>query len=70
AEFVPRIDIVHPRQVVAQGDTTYVLDRAGRRLLALDSRTGALRVLYQFPDRKAVGAVWADPGGDGVILAG
>jgi murein DD-endopeptidase MepM/ murein hydrolase activator NlpD len=70
AGFSPNIDIMHPRQVVARGDTTFVVDRAGRRLLALDSRTGTLRTLYQFPDRKAVSAVWADPGGGRVILAG
>ncbi|NIV30568.1 MAG: peptidoglycan DD-metalloendopeptidase family protein, partial [Anaerolineae bacterium] len=70
ADFAPNIDIVHPRQVVAQGDTTFVLDRGGRRLLALDSHTGDLGALHQFSDRTAVGAVWVDPGRDRVILAG
>lgn len=70
AEFAPNVDIVHPRQVVAASETVYVLDRAGRRLLALEHDTGDLRALHQFPDRSAVSALWADPGGKQVILAG
>ena len=70
AEFAPSVEIMHPRQVVAAGDTIYVLDRGGRRLLALDPHTGDLRALHQFADRSSMGAIWADPGGDRVILAG
>ena len=70
SSFAPNVDLVHPRQVVATDSTAYVLDRAGRRLLALDPVTGELRALHQFTDRTAVGAVWADPGGDRLILAG
>lgn len=69
-EFAPNVDIMHPRQVVAAGEAVYVLDRAGRRLLALDPETGQLQSLLQFADRTAAGAVWANPGGEGVILAG
>jgi len=69
-EFRPNIDIVQPRQVVAAGETVYVLDRAGRRLLALEARTGELLALHQFPERTALSAVWVDPGGLQVILAG
>jgi murein DD-endopeptidase MepM/ murein hydrolase activator NlpD len=70
AGFAPSIDLMHPRQVVAQSDIILVLDRGGRRLLALDPHTGDLGALHQFPDRTAVGAAWADPSGDRVILAG
>ena len=70
AEFVPNIDILHPRQVVATSNAIFVLDRGGRRLLALDPNTGDLRALHQFPDRASVGAMWVDPSGDRVILAG
>ncbi len=69
-DFAPGLPLMHPRQVVAAGETVYVLDRAGRRLLALDPRSGALQTLYQFPDRRAVGAVWADPDGGRLLLAG
>ena len=70
AEFAPNVDIVHPRQVVAASETVYVLDRGGRRLLALEPDTGDLRALHQFSDRSAASAVWTDPGGKQVILAG
>ena len=68
--FNPNIDLVHPRQVVAASESVYVLDRAGRRLLSLESETGALLTLHQFPDRTAVSAVWVGPAGQPVILAG
>jgi murein DD-endopeptidase MepM/ murein hydrolase activator NlpD len=68
--FAPNVDILHPRQVVAAGETVYVLDRAGRRLLAFEPESGALLTLYQFADRTAVSAVWADPDDGRVILAG
>ncbi|HSR31973.1 MAG TPA: M14 family zinc carboxypeptidase [Anaerolineae bacterium] len=68
--FAPNIELMHPRQVVATDTTVYVLDRAGRRLLALDPASGALLALYQFPDRREVSAVWADPSRDRLILAG
>jgi murein DD-endopeptidase MepM/ murein hydrolase activator NlpD len=70
ASFSPGVDLMHPRQVVATEAAVYVLDRAGRRLLALDPESGALLRLYQFPDRRAVSAVWADPSGERLILAG
>jgi murein DD-endopeptidase MepM/ murein hydrolase activator NlpD len=70
AAFAPNVGIMHPRQVVATGETAYVLDRAGRRLLALEPETGALFALYQFADRATVSAVWADPAGKQVIMAG
>ncbi len=69
-EFKPNLDIVKPRQVVAGRESVYVLDRAGRRLLNFEAITGNLRALYQFPDRTAVSAIWVDPGGQQVILAG
>ena len=69
-EFAPNVDIMHPRQVVATNEAVYVLDRAGRRLLALEPDTGNLRALHQFPDRSAVNAIWADPSGEQLILAG
>jgi murein DD-endopeptidase MepM/ murein hydrolase activator NlpD len=68
--FKPNVDLMHPRQVVATDAAVYVLDRAGRRLLALDPASGALLALYHFPDRRDIGAVWAEPSGQGLILAG
>ncbi len=62
--FEPNVDLMHPRQVVATDAVVYVLDRAGRRLLALDPESGALQALYQFADRRDVSAVWADPSGE------
>jgi murein DD-endopeptidase MepM/ murein hydrolase activator NlpD len=61
---------MHPRQVVATDAAVYVLDRAGRRLLALDRESGALQTLFQFSDRRAVSAIWAGPAGERLILAG
>ncbi|MBN1135811.1 MAG: M23 family metallopeptidase, partial [Anaerolineae bacterium] len=69
------VALMHPRQVHATESTVYVLDRAGRRLLALDPQDGKLQALYQFPDRRAVSALWAGPSSrpghtEEVILAG
>jgi murein DD-endopeptidase MepM/ murein hydrolase activator NlpD len=61
---------MHPRQVIATDVVVYVLDRAGRRLLTLDPVEGTLLALHQFPDRRAVSAVWAEPSGQYLILAG
>ena len=71
------VTLMHPRQVHVAGSAVYVLDRAGRRLLALDTKDGTLQALYQFSDRRAVSALWAgqtpadqpEHGGE-VILAG
>jgi murein DD-endopeptidase MepM/ murein hydrolase activator NlpD len=68
--FRPNVDIMQPRQVVTTDGAVYVLDRAGRRLLALDPQSGALSTLYQFADRRAVSAIWADPTGGRLVLAG
>ncbi|MGD8398689.1 MAG: peptidoglycan DD-metalloendopeptidase family protein, partial [Anaerolineae bacterium] len=68
--FDATVEAMHPRQLVATGSALYVLDRAGRRLLALDPASGALDSVSQFPDRRAVSAVWAGPSGDDLILAG
>jgi murein DD-endopeptidase MepM/ murein hydrolase activator NlpD len=48
----------------------YVLDRAGRRLLALDPEGGGLLALYQFPDRRDVSALGWNPSTRRLILAG
>jgi murein DD-endopeptidase MepM/ murein hydrolase activator NlpD len=70
AGFEPNVDLMHPRQVFATGSAVYVLDRAGRRLLILDPKSGALQALYQFTDRRDVSAAWADPSGERILLAG
>ena len=70
SEFEPNVDLMHPRQVVATDSAVYVLDRAGRRLLALEPQSGRLLTLHQFTDRRDVSAMWADPSGQQVILAG
>ncbi len=71
ASFRPAasVTLMHPRQVHATEASVYVLDRAGRRLLALDPEGGRLQALYQFADRRAVSALWAGASGE-VILAG
>ena len=63
------VTLMHPRQVHATESAVYVLDRAGRRLLALDPESGRPQALYQFADRQAASALWAGPSGQ-VILAG
>ncbi len=68
--FQPNIDLLRPRQGVATPTAVYVLDRAGRRLLAFDPQSGALLALYQFTDRRPVSAFWADPAGEHLIAAG
>ncbi len=68
--FQPNVDLMHPRQVLAAERAIYVLDRAGRRLLAFDPESGALRNLHQFRDRRDVSTIWADPTGGRLILAG
>ena len=70
AAFAPGITIMEPRQVAATGTTVYVLDRAGRRILALDPDRGTAQRLYQFEDRREVAAIWAHPSGDSLLLAG
>ena len=71
ATFQPakNVALMHPRQVHATESAVYVLDRAGRRLLALDPADGRLQALYQFPNRRAISTLWAGPLGE-VILAG
>ncbi|MGD8466527.1 MAG: peptidoglycan DD-metalloendopeptidase family protein, partial [Anaerolineae bacterium] len=70
--FQSELRLMHPRQVVATDEAIWVLDRAGRRILALDPGQGSLEALFQFPDRREVSAIWADPSGeDGrLLLAG
>jgi murein DD-endopeptidase MepM/ murein hydrolase activator NlpD len=70
SEFQPNVNLMHPRQVVATDPAVYVLDRAGRRLLALEPQNGKLLALHQFADRRDVSAMWSDPSGQWVILAG
>jgi len=71
AGFQPAKDVtlMHPRQVHATESAVYVLDRAGRRLLALDPLSGRPQALYQFSDRRAVSTLWAGSAGE-VILVG
>jgi murein DD-endopeptidase MepM/ murein hydrolase activator NlpD len=66
----PNVRILHPRQSQATDTAVLVLDRAGRRLLRLDDRSGTLQAQYQFTDRRAVSAVWASQSGDRLLLAG
>jgi murein DD-endopeptidase MepM/ murein hydrolase activator NlpD len=61
---------MHPRQVLATEAAVYVLDRAGRRLLALDPGEGRVLAWYEFPDRRGIGAIGADPSGRLLILGG
>jgi len=68
--FQPAMRLMHPRQVTTTEGVVYVLDRAGRRLLALDADSGSLNEIYQFQDRRAVSALWAAEDGSRLILAG
>jgi murein DD-endopeptidase MepM/ murein hydrolase activator NlpD len=68
--FEPNLDLMHPRQVVVTEAAVFILDRAGRRLLALHPDTGSLQALYQFPDRGQVSSFWADASSERLILAG
>ena len=74
--FQPDVALMHPRQVVSTGTALHVLDRAGRRLLALDPQSGVLQTVYGFTDRRPVSAVWGksgeseEPGSATLILAG
>jgi len=70
SSFQPNVDLMHPRQVVATDVAVYVLDRSGHRLLSLDPASGALLALYQFPDRREISVLWAEPEGSNLILAG
>ncbi|MGQ9599907.1 MAG: peptidoglycan DD-metalloendopeptidase family protein [Anaerolineae bacterium] len=70
SRFQPNLALLHPRQVVATETAVYVLDREGRRWIALDPQSGAVLALYQFTDRRAVSAGWADPAGQRFIWAG
>ncbi len=70
SRFQPNLTLVHPRQVVATETAVVVLDREGRRWVALDRQSGAVLALYQFSDRRAVSVGWADPTGQRVIFAG
>jgi murein DD-endopeptidase MepM/ murein hydrolase activator NlpD len=63
ATFQPNVALMHPRQVASTGTALVVLDRAGRRLLALDLESGALQTAYEFTDRRPVSAVWGKSGG-------
>jgi murein DD-endopeptidase MepM/ murein hydrolase activator NlpD len=70
SEFQPNADLMHPRQIVATDAAVYVLDRAGRRLLALEPHAGRLLAMHQFVDRRQVSAIWVDSPTQQVILAG
>lgn len=65
------IGLLQPRQVVAADDAIYVLDRAGRRVLALQPKDGAVESDLEFADRRAVSAIAAGTGaGATLVLAG
>ena len=68
--FVPRLPMERPLQMVATETAVYVLDQSGRRLLALDPRSGTLLRIYQLPQGETVSVFWADPTGQQLIFAG
>jgi murein DD-endopeptidase MepM/ murein hydrolase activator NlpD len=68
--FAPNVALMHPRQVAAGEEAVYLLDRSGRRLLALEPISGALLTLWQFEDRRAISAIWTDVAGRRLVLAG
>jgi murein DD-endopeptidase MepM/ murein hydrolase activator NlpD len=68
-EFAPKIEIEYPRQIVATETAVYVLDRDGRRLLALDPSDGRLLRVYQLPQENPVSVFAVDPAGQ-IFLAG
>jgi murein DD-endopeptidase MepM/ murein hydrolase activator NlpD len=70
SSFQSNVAIMHPRQVLATETAVFVLDREGRRLLALDPESAALATIHQFADRRDVGTMWADSTGKRLLLAG
>jgi murein DD-endopeptidase MepM/ murein hydrolase activator NlpD len=69
ADFAPQIEFIHPLQIrVAPTGGLWVLDRLGRRLVELDSRTGQVQRVFEFASRQVVSAFWV--GESQVLLAG
>ncbi|MCB8926402.1 MAG: M23 family metallopeptidase [Ardenticatenaceae bacterium] len=67
SDFAPTVTMTQPRQIVTTETAVYILDQAGRRLLALNPVTGALRAVFQLP---GVSAFAANGAGDQLIFAG
>lgn len=63
--FRPTVTMTQPRQVAATDTAVYVLDEAGRRLLVLHPKTGALRRVIQPPLSSAFAVA-----GQRLVLAG
>lgn len=67
--FRPAVEIVQPRQVAADDTAVYILDQAGRRLLALDREDGRLLTLFQLPHDDPISAFAISSAGQ-IVLAG
>ncbi len=68
--FAPRIQIEEPRQIAATAQGLYVLDQAGRRLMLLDIKSGALLRVVQLPQDKLVSAIAPVEESMNLLLAG
>ncbi|MCP4423026.1 MAG: M23 family metallopeptidase, partial [Chloroflexi bacterium] len=68
--FKPPKIISQPRQIAAGETAVYILDQAGKRLLACDRETGALQTVYQLPQNDQISAFWIDETDQRLILAG
>lgn len=68
ATFQPAVLMTQPRQLVATETAVFVLDQAGKRLVALHPQTGSLLQIYQLPAQESISsfALW----GDSLLLAG
>ncbi|MFZ0544232.1 MAG: peptidoglycan DD-metalloendopeptidase family protein [Candidatus Promineifilaceae bacterium] len=68
--FSPQTILQRPRQVQAVGSLIYVLDRGGRRLVALDADTGTLDSIYLPASGKAWSAFLVDEADGRILFAG
>jgi murein DD-endopeptidase MepM/ murein hydrolase activator NlpD len=70
ASFKSGVPLEQPRQLLDLPSELLVLDRAGRRLVALDPDSGQLRRIIQPPQDELVTAVAYDKENDSLLLAG
>lgn len=68
--FKVEVPLEQPRQLLDLPSELLVLDRGGRRLVALDPQSGELRRMSQLPLDELVTAVAYDPQNDALLLAG
>ena len=70
SSFKVNVPLERPRQLLDLPSDLLALDRAGRRLVALDPQSGQLRRIIQLPQDEPVTAVAYDSQHDSLLLAG